>query len=374
MDTLPAAREIPFFNYRKAFLDDEEAYAAIFRDVLRRGAFIDQRDLQEFEQRVAEYVGVKGAIGVGSGTDGLVMSWRTVALKAGDEVIFPSHTLVASPASVYFAGGVPVPVDIGDDGLLDPDAVEEAMTPRTVGIMPVHLNGRTCDMGRIMEIAERRGLVVIEDAAQALGSKYKGRAAGTFGRAGAFSFYPAKILGCMGDGGMVVTDDDATAAQIRLLRDHGRGDDGEVHCWGLNSRLDNMQAAFLNHQFKNYARIVSRRREIAASYHRLLGDVEQLTLPAAPDSDPDRFDVFQNFELLAERRDDLRAHLQKHGVGTLVQWGGKAVHQWPELGIDLHLPNTEKFFERCVMFPMNTTLDDGDVEYVSELVRGFYGR
>ena len=280
MDTLPAAREIPFFNYRKAFLDDEEAYVAIFRDVLKRGAFIDQSDLRDFERGVAEYLGVKAAIGVGNATDGLIMSWRTVALKAGDEVIFPSHTLVASPSSVYFAGGVPVPADIGDDGLLDPDAIEAAMTPRTVGIMPVHLNGRTCDMGRIMEIAERHGLVVIEDAAQALGSKYKGKAAGTFGRAGAFSFYPAKILGCMGDGGMVVTDDDATASRIRLLRDHGRGDDGEVHCWGLNSRLDNMQAAFLNHRFKEYGRIVSRRREIAAIYHRLLSGVEQLTHPS----------------------------------------------------------------------------------------------
>lgn len=374
MDTLPAAREIPFFNYRKAFLDDEEEYAKIFRDVLARGAFIDQKDLQEFEARIAEYLGVKHAVGVGNATDGLIMSWRTAGLMPGAEVIFPSHTMVASPASVHFAGGIPVPVEIGADGLLDPDAIEAAISPRTVGIMPVHLNGRTCDMGRIMEIAGHHDLTVIEDAAQALGSKFQGRFAGTFGKAGAFSFYPAKILGCMGDGGMVVTDDDKTAEQIRLLRDHGRGDDGEVMCWGLNSRLDNLQAAFLVHQFAHYDRIVSRRREIAASYQRQLGDLEQLALPPAPDCDDDHFDVYQNYELQANRRDDLRSHLDGHGIGTLVQWGGKAVHQWRELGIELSLPNTDKYFERCVMLPMNMMLDDDDIDTIAGHVRGFYGR
>ena len=147
-----------------------------------------------------------------------------------------------------------------------------------------------------------------------------------------------------------------------------------MHSWGLNSRLDNLQAAFLVHQFKNYDSIVARRREIAASYQRQLGDLEQLVLPPAPDSDDDHYDVFQNYELQAERRDDLRLHLEENGVGTLVPWDGKAVHQWPELGIDLSLPNTDMFFERCVMIPMNMTLDDDDVDYIAGHVRGFYRR
>jgi dTDP-4-amino-4,6-dideoxygalactose transaminase len=150
------------------------------------------------------------------------MAWRAAGLKPGDEVIFPSHTMAASPASVAHAGGTPVPVECGADHLIDPDAIEAAITKRTVAIMPVQLNGRTADMDRIQRIADSHGLYILEDSAQALGSMFRGRMAGTFGRAGVYSFYPAKILGCFGDGGAVVTNDDAIAERVRLLRDHGR--------------------------------------------------------------------------------------------------------------------------------------------------------
>jgi len=369
---LNATRDIPFFNYRKAFLKDEEQYSAIFHDVMRRGAFIDQQDLKDFEARVAGYLGVKHAIGVGNATDGLVMCWRCASLNPGDEVLFPSHTMVASPASVHFAGGVPVPVEIGDDGLMDPDALESALTSKTVGVMPVQLNGRTCDMDRIGAFADKHELVIIEDSAQALGSQFKGKFASTFGLCAAFSFYPAKILGCMGDGGMVVTDSDEVAEQLHLLRDHGRGSDGEVHRWGINSRLDNLQAAILDFQFKNYQTIIDRRREIASMYDERLSDLAELKLPPKPGASPDHFDVFQNYEMQAERRDELCAYLREQGIGTLVQWGGKAVHQWKGLGFEVSLPKTEAFFERCVMIPMNMTLEDDDVEYIAGHVRRFY--
>ncbi len=374
MSTTTAPREIPFFNYRRAFASDEAEYVEIFRDVLRRGAFIQQRDLADFERRLAEYLGVKHAIGVGNATDGFIMAWRAAGLRPGDEVIFPSHTMVASPASVHFAGGVPVPVDCGDDHLIDPDAIEAAVTPRTRAIMPVQLNGRTADMDAVRAVAERHGLFVLEDAAQALGSKFRGRFAGTFGVAAGFSFYPAKILGCFGDGGAVVTDDDAVAEQVHLLRDHGRdAASGEVVRWGLNSRLDNLQAAVLDHQLRDYGRIVERRRAIAARYQARLGDLAGLLLPPAPDADPDHFDVYQNYEIEAERRDELREHLKGAGVGTLVQWGGKAVHQWQALGYRMSLPRTELLFRRCLMLPMNLTLTDDDVDYVADAIREFYG-
>lgn len=369
-----AVREIPFFNYKKAFAADEEAYVEIFRDVLRRGAFIQQKDLVEFEQHLAEYLGVKHAIGVGNATDGFIMAWRAAGLKAGDEVIFPSHTMVASPASVHFAGGVPVPVDCGPDHLIDPKAIEAAVTPRTRAIMPVQLNGRTADMDEIQAIADRHGLFILEDAAQGLGSKFKGRFAGTFGVASAFSFYPAKILGCFGDGGAVITDSDEVAEQVHLLRDHGRDlKSGEVMRWGLNSRLDNLQAAILDHQFRDYQAIIDRRRAVAALYQERLGDLEQLVLPPAPDADGDHYDTYQNYELEADRRDELREHLKANGVGTLIQWGGKAVHQWRGLGYEVSLPATERFFERALMLPMNMTVTDDEVAYVADVIREFYG-
>jgi dTDP-4-amino-4,6-dideoxygalactose transaminase len=369
------ARTIPFFNYRAAFTANEREYLEMISGIIRRGAFIQQQELVDFERRLAEYLGVKHAIGVGNATDGLIMAFRAAGLGPGDEVIFPSHTMVASPASAAHCGAVPVAVDMGPDHLIDPAAIEAAITPRTKAILPVHLNGRTCAMDPILDIARRHGLLIIEDAAQALGSRYKGRYAGTFGVAAAISFYPAKILGCFGDGGAVVTDDDAVARTIRLLRDHGRNEEGEVECWGLNSRLDNLQAAVLDFQFADYdATIVARRRALAARYDAALRDLPELVLPAPPGADPDHHDVFQNYELEADRRDELRAFLKDRGVGTLVQWGGRAVHQFRGLGFTVSLPRTERFFERCLMLPMNMMVGDEDADYITAAVREFYGR
>jgi len=366
-------RSIPFFNYKGAFSAQESAYLAMLSDIIRRGAFIQQSDLADFEQHLADYLGVRHAIGVGNATDGLIMAFRAAGIGPGDEVIFPSHTMVASPASAAHAGATPVPVDMGADHLIDPDAIEAAITSRTRAILPVHLNGRTCAMDRILEIARRHDLLIIEDAAQALGSRYKDRLAGTFGLAAAISFYPAKILGCFGDGGAVVTNDDAVARHVRLLRDHGRNEDGEVETWGLNSRLDNFQAAVLDFQFKDYATIISHRRAIASVYQDRLGGLPELVLPAAPDSEPDHFDVFQNYEIEADRRNELRDFLKANGVGTLIQWGGKAVHQFTGLGFSQSLPKTERFFERCLMLPMNMMVTADDAAYVADRIRDFYG-
>jgi dTDP-4-amino-4,6-dideoxygalactose transaminase len=365
-------RSIPFFNYKGAFTAREEEYVAIFRDVIRRGAFIQQRDLKQFEDNLARYLGVKHAIGVGNATDGLVMAWRAAGLRTGDEVIFPSHTMVASAASVAHAGGVPVPVDCGRDHLIDAETIEAAITPRTKAIMPVQLNGRTAQMDRIEEIADRHNLFIIEDSAQALGSKFKGRLAGTFGRAGVFSFYPAKILGCFGDGGAVVTDDDEIARRVLLLRDHGRDESGDVVTWGFNSRLDNLQAAILDVQFRDYESIISHRRTLAECYDTNLGDVKELQLPPAPNAGGDHFDVYQNYEIQADSRDKLRAYLADTGVGTIIQWGGKPVHQFSGLGLKASLPNTDRLFERCLMLPMNMMVSTDDVDYISSRIRSFY--
>ena len=368
----PQPRTIPFFNYARAFAEREDEYVGLFRSVLRRGAFIQQQELADFERRLAAYLGVLYAFGVANATDGLIIAWRAIGLPAGAEVILPSHTMVATAAAIHFAGGVPVPVDIDDENLIDPLAIEAAINERTVGISPVQLNGRTARMDRIMAIAEQHGLTVIEDAAQALGSRFRGRFAGTFGRAGVFSFYPAKILGCMGDGGAIVTNDAVLARRITLLRDHGRDEQGNVACWGLNSRLDNLQAGILDLQFRDYDRIIAHRRALAASYDALLRNVPQLELPPAPGSDADHFDVFQNYELQADNRDELREYLRANGIGTLVQWGGHPVHQHTGLGYQIHLPRTERFFGRCLMLPMNLTVSLADTAHIAARIREFY--
>ena len=366
------ARSIPFFDYRQTFLAEEQALTAIFREIGARGAFILQRDLERFERDLADYLGVKHALGVGNATDGLLLALRAAGIGGGDEVIFCSHTMVATAAAIHFCGAKPVPVECGRDHLIDSNAVECAVTPRTRAILPTQLNGRTADMQALESIARRHGLAIIEDAAQAMGARFRGRSAGSFGMAGAISFYPAKNLGCLGDGGAVVTSDDEIYKRLRLLRDHGRAEDGEIVAWGLNSRLDNLQAAILSHRRASYDSDVEHRRALARAYRNRLEGIPQIQLPPGPDGDAENFDVFQNYEIEAERREELRAFLSARGIGTALPWGGKAVHQWPKLELPARLPFTERLFERVLLLPLNLSLSPAEVGYISHAIEEFY--
>lgn len=372
MSATATSRKIPYFDYPAMFAADEQELVEIFREVGRRGAFIMQRDLEEFEQSAAEFVGAKYALGVGNATDGLLLAMRAAGIGPGDEVIFCSHTMVATAAPIHFLGATPVPVECGPDHLIDPAAVAAAVTPRTKAIVPTQLNGRTCDMDSLQAIADEFNLIIVEDAAQAFGAKYRGQSAGTFGIASSVSFYPAKTLGCLGDGGLVLTNDEATYRTMKLFRDHGRDESGDVVEWCLNSRLDNLQAAILNHKLKTYHQAIARRRELARLYQTQLADIPELQLPLGPEDDPDRFDIFQNYEIEAQRRDELKSHLANQGIGTLVQWGGKAVHQFPKLGLQAHLPRTDELFRRMLMLPLNPALSDDDITYIAGAVRRFY--
>ncbi len=365
-------QSIPFYDYRAQFLAEEPELAAIFRDCGRRGAFVLQQDLVRFEQRLAALVGARYALGVANATDGLHLALRAAGIGPGDEVIFCAHTMVATAAAIHFAGAVPVPVECGPDHLIDPVAAACAVTRRTRAILPTQLNGRTCDMEALGQLARRHDLRIVEDAAQALGSQFRGQGAGTFGAAGAISFYPAKILGCLGDGGAVVTNDAQLYERLAQLRDHGRGADGQVAGWGLNSRLDNLQAAILNWRIGRHEEAVARRRYLARIYRERLQELEELVLPPGPDGDPDHFDVFQNYEIEARDRGGLREHLQRRGIGTLLPWGVKAVHQWERLGFSQRLPYTEALFERLLLLPMNTSLSSGEVHAICDAIVEFY--
>ncbi len=366
---------IPFFRYPHVFEQQRDEILKAMIGVMERGAFILQSDLVEFETALAEFIGARHAIGVANGTDGLIIALRAAGIGAGDEVIVPSHTYVASAASIHFVGAAPVLVDCRADHLVDPQAVAAAVTPRTAAIMPVQLNGRTCDMDELQAVADRHGLAIVEDAAQALGSKFKGRNAGTFGRTAAFSFYPAKLLGCFGDGGAVATNDAELARTMSLLRDHGRDENGLVIDWGLNSRLDNLQAAVLNVKLQRVELEIQRRREIARLYRDGLQDVEDIDLPPGPDEDPEHFDVYQNYEIESGRRDELREQLERDGIRTIIQWGGKAVHQLKGLRVGpVDVPYTERMFTRCFMLPMNTSVTNEEAEYICDRIRRFYGR
>ena len=365
--------KIPFFNYPALFKMQDKEIMACLHDVLSRGAYILQKDLSQFEENIKKFLDVKHVFGVADGTNALILALRAAGIGQGDEVILSSHTYIATAASVHFVGAMPVLVECGQAHMIDPESVKQAITDKTKAIMPTQLNGRTCDMGALQNIADQHRLVIIEDAAQALGSRFKGRAAGTFGLAGTFSFYPAKLLGCFGDGGAVVTNDDDMARKLALLRDHGRNEEGEVVAWGTNSRLDNMQAAVLDLKLKTFPDDIARRRTIAAMYQNRLSELNQLILPPGPSEDGVHFDVFQNYELEADNRDALKQYLAEHGVGTIIQWAGKAVHQFNGLGFDhVRLPVVEKMTSRFLMLPMHTALTDEEVNYICDRIVDFY--
>ena len=370
---MKSKKNILFFNYSALFKAQEKEIMDTLHDVMSRGAYILQRDLEEFEGNIKKLIGVKHVLGVADGTNALILALRAADVGLGDEVIMSSHTYIATAASAHFVGATPVLVECGADHMIEPESVRRAITKSTRVIMPTQLNGRTCNMDALQIIADEYGLIIIEDAAQALFSKFNGKCAGTFSLAGTFSFYPAKVLGCFGDGGAVVTNDDRIAERVALLRDHGRNKDGEVVTWGTNSRLDNIQAAILNMKLKTFKKDIIRRREIASAYDQALREIDDLILPPAPDEDEKHYDVYQNYELESGHRDELKNFLAERGVGTIIQWGGKAVHQFKGLGFDnLHLPVVEKMTSRFLMLPMHTELTDEDVKYVCDCIIEFY--
>ncbi|MDP2663933.1 MAG: DegT/DnrJ/EryC1/StrS family aminotransferase [bacterium] len=364
--------KVPFVNIPKHYQELKEEILKMIDDVLSRGDLILRKDVEEFEKKITDFIGTKYAVGLNSGTDTMFLSLKALGIGPGDEVITVSHTFVASIAVVVQAGATPVLIDVKEDFTMDPDKLEAAVTEKTKVIIPVHLNGRVCEMDRIMEIANKHNLVVIEDAAQALGSKYNNKMAGSFGKVGSFSLYPFKVLGCFGDGGILTTDNEELAKKVRLLRDHGQKTKTEIVCFGFNSRLDNIQAAFLNLKFKYLHQYIEKRREIASLYDKGLKGVGGIELPPAPDSDEKHFDNFQNYVLKAEKRDDLYGFLKEKGVETLIK-DSVANHKQPGLGLShFSLPYSEELADRVISLPMCPELTNEQVEYVIDSVKEFY--
>jgi dTDP-4-amino-4,6-dideoxygalactose transaminase len=366
--------KVPFVDFPKQYRTYEEEIIAAIKSVLSRGDLILREEVVQFEHNIANFLGLRYAVGVNSGTDAMYLSLLAVGIKPGDEVITVAHTFLATIADIVHCGATPVLVDVGDDYNMNVDLVEAAVTSRTKAILPVHLNGRVCDMGKLMKIASKHNLRVIEDAAQALGAAFDGKKAGSFGVTGCFSFYPAKSLGAAGDAGIVVTSSAGIADQIRLYRDHGRQAKADFVLYGFNSRLDNLQAAILNVKFKYLPRWIERRREVASLYHQGLSDLPYLRLPPSPQSDGHYFDTFQNYVIRAQDRDKLYTHLAESGVETLISWP-KPMHHQKALNLShFRLPVTEQLAREVLSLPMNAELTNEQVELVIESVRKFYTR
>ncbi len=366
--------KVPFVDLPKHYKGLESKLMPVIKDVLfKRADLIMRSDLTRFEENVAKFVGVKYAIGLNSGTDALYLSLLACRIGKGDEVITVSHTFVATIAAIKFTGAMPVLIDVGKDHNMDVDQLEKAITRKTKAIIPVHLNGRVCDMDKIMKIAKKHKLAVIEDAAQALGGKFNGKMSGSFGTTGSFSLYPMKILGGTGDGGIVVTNNKRVADKIRLMRDHSQNrNTGEILGYGFNSRLDNFHAAILDVKLKLLPKWIKRRRQIAQFYYKGLDDVEQVTLPPSIYEDDRYQDAFQNYAILAKKRNALVKYMKEQGIETLISWP-KPTHKHKALGFgDLKLPMTEKISREVLSLPMNTEVTDKQLDYVIKIIKKFY--
>jgi len=342
-------------------------------EVMSNGDLIDRRQLREFEENLARFVGTQYAVGLNSGYDALHLSLRAAGIGPGDEVIVPAHTFVATCSAVVNVGATPVLVDVGPDFNINVDLIEEAITPRTRAIIPVHLNGWMADMPRIMEIARRYNLVVVEDACQSLGASIHGKKAGSWGLTGCWSFYPFKILGGYGDGGAITTNDPDVALFVRRMRFNGEDrETGEYHGHGFTCLLDNLQAAFLNVKLRYLPQWIQRRQALAERYRQGLEDIPDLVLPHY--EKPGFVHVYQNYVVRSKQGDAFSNYLKENGVEVLTQFRKPYYkHQALKL-VDRGFPETEALSREVCSLPMNVEIDDEEVDYVIEVVRSFYGK
>lgn len=362
------------------FVDPARLYSAIkdeldraYVEVMSHGDLIDRGQLRAFEEHLAQFVGTTYAVGLNSGYDALHMSLRAAGIGAGDEVIVPAHTFVATCSAVVNVGATPVLVDVADDFNIDVTKIEEAITPKTRGIMAVHLSGWMADMPAVMAIAARHHLVVVEDACQSLGSSIDGRRAGSWGLTGCWSFYPFKILGGYGDGGAITTNDPEVAQFARRMRYNGEDrDTGEYHGHGFTCLLDNLQAAFLDVKLRHLPAWIERRKQIAGRYHAALADLPDLMLPYYCRAGFDH--VYQNYTLRAKRGNDFSEHMKRQGVEVLTQFR-KPYYRHEALHLrDRGFPVTEAISREVCSLPMAVEIEDDEIEYVIQVARAFYGK
>ena len=362
---------VPFVDLRAQHRAIRDELNQAIQQVMERADFVLGKDVVRLEEEFATFCGTHYAVGVGSGLSALELSLRAFGIGPGDEVIIPAHTFVATAAAVTFAGAQPILVDVDPTTYnIDVAQIEAAITPRTRAIIPVHLYGLPAEMDTILDLADKHGLVVIEDACQAHGAHYKGRRVGSLGHASAFSFYPTKNLGGCGDGGMVVTDDAQVAERVRAMRNCGQKAKYHHELPPFNHRLDTLQAAILRVKLRYLEGWNEARRRNGALYTELLAGSGVITPVEAPDS----VHVYHLYVVRTPQRDALQAYLRERGIGTAIHYP-IPIHLQPfyaENGFRRgQFPVTEQLCDEILSLPMFPEMTAGQVQYVSTQVIEF---
>lgn len=364
---------VPYLDLKAVNAEIQTELDRAYAQVTDSGWFILGKAVQAFEEAFAAYLGVKHCVGVGNGLEALHLILRAYGIGPGDEVIVPSNTYIATWLAVTYAGAQPIPVEPDPRGYnLNPDRIEAALTKNTRAILPVHLYGQPADMDPIMQVAEKHNLVVIEDAAQAHGARYNGRLCGGLGHAAGFSFYPGKNLGALGDAGAVTTNDDTLAEKIRSLRNYGSAKKYYNDVLGFNSRLDELQAAFLSVKLPYLEEWNARRAIIADLYTRALSQIPELTVPYVPDWS---VHVWHIYPLCCRRRDELQAHLEREGIGTLIHYPvpPHLSDAYASLGYAAgQFPIAEAIAQTELSLPISPVMTLDEAEMVIQAVEAFF--
>jgi dTDP-4-amino-4,6-dideoxygalactose transaminase len=367
--------KVPMLDLSEQYQQLKSEILAVLDEVMSSSRFILGDQVKKLESDIASYSNVKHGIGCGNGSDAIHIALQAAGVGPGDEVITTAFTFFATGGSIVRTGAKPVFVDIDPVTFnIDPKKIEAAITEKTKAIVPVHLYGQMADMDAIVEIAQKHQLAIIEDAAQAIGAKYKGKSVGELGTAATYSFFPTKNLGAYGDGGMIVTNDDELAEKCRVIRVHGSKPKYYHHILGYNSRLDEMQAAILNVKFPHLNKWSELRRKHADTYTRLLkekvGDII-----VTPVESKDCYHVFHQYTIRAPKRDELQAFLKENGIATMIYYP-LPLHLQPvfkDLGYkEGDLPEAEKAAKEALSLPMFPELKEEQQEYVVSKIAEFY--
>jgi dTDP-4-amino-4,6-dideoxygalactose transaminase len=363
---------IPYTDLGRQHRRQVPQLLAAFRRVLSKGKFVLSEVLDDFESEFARFCGTRHAVGVNSGTDALVLALKVVGIQPGDEVITVPNSYLASASAIALAGGTVRFVDVASDMNMDPKALSRAITSKTRAIIPVHLTGRPARMAEILRIARRHGLRVIEDAAQAAGANYRGKPVGSWGDLGCFSFHPLKNLNACGDAGAVVTSNASWAKKLKILRNHGHPHRDDCLEFSLNSRLDGLQAEILRIKLRGLGAVTRRRKRNAALYQSLLAGCPQVD---CPQDEPGMESVYHTFVIQCEKRDHLRKHLARKGIGTAVHYP-VPIHLMKvgkKLGFKKGaFPETEHLTKRILSLPIHQDLLERQIRAVALEILRFY--
>lgn len=356
------------------FIKDAEArkkeYMSAFDRVLESGWYILGNEVTSFEKELAEYLGIKHCIGVANGLEALQISLMALGVGKGDEVITTPVSAVATTLAIIAVGAKPVFVDVNDNGQIDASKIEEKITSKTKAVLPVHLYGQPCEIDTIQQICNKYKLFLIEDAAQAHGTTYKGKKVGTFGIISGFSFYPTKNLGAMGDGGAIVTNDDKLNVICREIRDYGQKSKYIHTRYGLNSRLDEIQAALLRVKLKYLDEDNNKRRNLAKEYIRNLSAVKGIQIILQTNVDDS---IFHIFAIRTKKRDELRSCLEKNGIQTLIHYPLSISDQPFLKGIykECKIPVSRRFVNEVISLPCYPDLSLENITEVSKEIQKF---